>query len=103
MFVKFLLLMLIFLNSVGCAPSANDIVEDWKARGWKIEKLHGEQGPIERHGKLMSERAKAIEASWVQNGIRKTRIYSQRNHNILVLRFFKTDGDQFVVVMKKKT
>ena len=56
MFIKFFLLMLIFLNSVGCAPSANDIVEDWKARGWKIEKLHGEQGPIERHGKLMSER-----------------------------------------------
>ena len=53
--------MIIFLNSVGCAPSANEIVEDWKARGWKIEKLHGEQGPIERHGKLMSERAKAIE------------------------------------------
>lgn len=100
--VKILSCLLIFFSLVSCAPSANDIVQDWKDRGWEIAKVHGVQGPIDRHGKLISERAKAIEASWIEKGIRKTKIYSQKNQSILVLRFFKTDGDQFVVVMKKK-
>ena len=92
----------ITLGLMGCAPSANDIVVEWKSRGWRIEKIHGIQGPIKRHGKLMSERAKAVEASWIENGVRKTKIYPQTNQNILVLRFFKNDGDQFAVVLTKR-
>ncbi len=88
---------------IGCAPSAHEIVQKWKDKGWKVEKIHGMQGPIERHGTLRSEHAKAIEASWIENGVRKTKIYYQLDNKILVLRFFRKDGDQFAVVMKKRT
>ena len=88
---------------IGCAQSPSEVVREWEDKGWKIEKVHGEQGPIERHGKLKSDQAKAVEASWVVNGVRKTKLYSQANRKILVLRFFKKDGDQFAVVLQKKT
>ena len=95
-------IMIVFAGLFGCAPSAPDIVEDWQGKGWEIVRVHGNQGEIERHGKLISDQAKAIEASWVVNGERKTKLYSQSNHKILLLRFFKKDGDQFAVVMKKR-
>ena len=97
-----ILAITMILILAGCAPSASDIVEEWKDQGWKIEKIHGQQGPIQRHGKLMNEKAQAVEASWVENGTRQTKLYSQSNHKILVLRFFKKDGDQFAVVLKKR-
>ena len=87
---------------LGCSPSANEVVDEWQTQGWRIEKIHGQQGAINRHGKLMSEQAQAIEASWIENGTRKTKLYPQVNYNFLVLRFFKKDGDEFVVVMKKR-
>ena len=62
----------------------------------------GQQGAIDRHGKLMSEQAQAIEASWIENGTRKTKLYPQVNYRFVVLRFFKKDADEFVVVMKKR-
>ena len=95
-------ILLTLLSLVGCSPTANDTVKEWQTLGWQIEKVHGIEGPIQRHAKLMSEQAKAVEASWVENGVRKTKIYPQSRYQILVLRFFKTDGDQFAVVMKKR-
>ena len=86
----------------GCAPSANEVVEEWKAQGWRVVKVHGTQGKIIRHGKLISEQAKAIEASWIENGTRKTKLYQQTKDQFLVLRFFKKNKDEFVVVMKKR-
>ena len=100
--IHYIFIIILFAGLFGCAPSPLDIVEDWKEKGWQIVKVHGIQGEIERHGKLISEQAKAIEASWVVNGERKTKLYSQSNHKILLLRFFKKDGDQFAVVMKKR-
>ena len=73
-----------------------------KRRAGKLSKCTAFKVSIERHGKLISDQAKAIEASWVVNGERKTKLYSQSNHKILLLRFLKKDGDQFAVVMKKR-
>jgi hypothetical protein len=50
----------------------------------------------------MAEQAQAIEASWIENGTRKTKLYPQVNYRFVVLRFFKKDADEFVVVMKKR-
>jgi len=91
-----------FALLIGCAVSPNDLVEEWKAEGWKVEKIHGSQGPVYRHGKVISKQARAIEASWIENGRRRTKLYPQVNYQYLVLRFFKKDKDEFVVVMKKK-
>ncbi len=100
--VDALTVLVILFCLVGCSPTANDTVKEWQNLGWQLEKVHGVEGPIQRHAKLMSEQAKAVEASWVENGVRKTKIYPQSRYQILVLRFFKTDGDQFAVVMKKR-
>lgn len=100
-FSKILLLLSITLLS-GCAPSANDVVEEWKAQGWQIVEVLGTQGKIVRHGKLISQQAQAIEASWIENGKRKTKLYQQIKDQFLVLRFFKKNKDEFVVVMKKR-
>ena len=97
-----LALLPFILSLSGCSPSANEIVEEWQIEGWKIEKIHGTQGPVHRHGKLISKQAQAIEASWMENGRRRTKLYPQVNYQYLVLRFFKKDKDEFVVVMKKR-
>jgi len=90
-----------FFLLLGCAPSAPEVVKDWQDQGWSLIDVHGTEGPFERYGKLMSKKAQAVEASWVENGKRSTKVYSQTNNLILVLRFFKKNGDQFAVVMKK--
>ena len=97
-----LALLPVILSLWGCSPSTNEVVDEWQTQGWIIEKVHGQQGAIHRHGKLMSKQAQAIEASWIENGTRKTKLYPQVNYNFVVLRFFKKDGDEFVVVMKKR-
>lgn len=91
-----------FFGTSGCAPSPLEIVEEWKSKGWKVVDVHGVEGPIKRHGKLMSKQAKAVEASWVENGKRLTKVYQQDRAYILVLRFFKDNDDQYAVVMKQK-
>jgi hypothetical protein len=92
----------VFFLLLGCAPSAPEVVEDWQEQGWSLVDVHGSEGPVERSAKLMSKKAQAVEASWIENGKRSTKVYSQTNHSILVLRFFKKNGDQFAVVMKKE-
>ena len=69
-------------------------------RGW-VE-VHGEEKKFIRQGELKSNTAQAMEASWIERGYRKTKIYSQKTHHYLVLRFFCEDGDEFVAVMKKR-
>ena len=91
-----------FFLLLGCAPSTSEVVKDWQDKGWSLVDVQGSEGPVERYAKLMSKKAQAVEASWIENGKRCTKVYSQTNHFILVLRFFKKNGDQFAVVMKKK-
>ena len=50
----------------------------------------------------MSERAKAVEVSWVQNGERKKKLYRQNSHYYMALRFFCKDDDEFAIVMRKR-
>jgi|TARA_B100000963_G_scaffold361210_1_gene395514 hypothetical protein len=50
----------------------------------------------------MHEKAQSIEASWIVDGKRKTKLYRQANHHYLVLRFFKKNEDEFVVVMRRR-
>ena len=85
-----------------CAPTPSEVTQEWLNQGWTLVKVHGEEGPIQRHGKLQSRQAQAVEASWIQRGKRKTQVYPQDRNWILVLRFFKKDGDEFAVVLKKK-
>jgi len=91
-----------FCLLLACAPSAPEVVKDWQDQGWSLVDVHGSEGAFERYGKLMSKKAKGVEASWIENGKRITKVYSQTNHFVLVLRFFKKNGDQFAVVMKKR-
>ena len=65
-------------------------------------RTHGIEKEFKRHGTLMSEQAHAIEASWIEKGKRKTKLYPQDSYYYLVLRFFCKDGDEFAVVMKKR-
>jgi hypothetical protein len=65
-------------------------------------RTHGIEKEFNRQGTLMSEKARAIEVSWIVNGKRKTRLYQQDSHYYLALRFFCSDGDEFSVVMRKR-
>ena len=87
---------------ISCSQNASEVVEDWKQKGWSKVASHGVASEFIRHGKLMHEKAQSVEASWVQNGVRKTKLYRQSNHHYLVLRFFKKNKDEFVVVMRKR-
>ena len=98
--IRFLLLFQIFL--LGCAPEMNDVIKEWTEKGWSQVRVHGVEGNFTRQGTLMNEKAQALEASWVVNGKRKTKIYSQDSHNYLLLRFFREEGDEFAVVMRKR-
>lgn len=97
-FVLFLSLFIIF----GCAPEKEDVIREWNEKGWKQIRTHGVEREFTRHGTLMSEQARAIEASWIEKGERKTKLYKQDTHYYLALRFFCKDGDEFAVVMEKQ-
>ncbi len=94
--------LLVFSMLCACTRSAPEVVGDWQVNGWALVEVLGTEGPIERHGQLTSEKARAIEASWREKGQRKTKVFSQSNERIAVLRFFKKDGDEFVVVLSKR-
>ena len=97
------LLLILTGGFLGCSKQTpTEVVLDWEEQGWIRVAVHGEVGPSERNSKLSSEQAQSVEASWVERGRRKTKVYSQKTHYQMVLRFFKEDGDQFSVVMKKK-
>ena len=85
-----------------CSQNPEDLIDEWKDDGWTYVATHGTKGDVKRTGKLQSEKAQAVEAAWVEGGIRKTKLYQQSNYFYAVLRFIKDDDDEFVVVMKKR-
>jgi hypothetical protein len=96
--VLFLGLFIIF----GCTPDKEDVIREWNEKGWKKVGTHGMEREFIRQGTLISEQAQAIEASWIEKGERKTKLYKQDSHYYLALRFFCSDGDEFAIVMKKR-
>ena len=99
---KLLLICLVTGLGYSCSQEPADIVADWKEDGWSKFKTHGAQKEFVRQGKLASEKAKSIEVSWVERGKRKTKLYPQTTHYYAALRFFCEDGDEFVIVMRKR-
>ena len=87
---------------VACSQEPGDVVADWKEDGWSKFKTHGTQKEFTRQSKLASERAKSIEVSWIERGKRKTKLYSQSTHYYAALRFICEDGDEFVIVMRRR-
>ena len=88
---------------LGCfSQTPEEIVQDWMDDGWSQVASHGEIGPATRHAVLRSKQAQSVEASWLEQGRRKTKLYRQQTHFHMVIRFFKEDGDQLAVVMKKR-
>ena len=87
---------------LGCSQNPDDIISQWKGKGWSFVATHGKIGEVKRTGVLQSDRAQAVEAAWVEHGKRKTKLYPQSSHHYAVLRFIKNDQDEFVVVMKKR-
>ena len=86
----------------GCAQDPASIIEEWEQDGWSYVATHGQKGTVSRTGILQSEKAQAVEAAWSEKGKRKTKLYQQMSHYYLVLRFFKTDDEEFVIVMRKR-
>ena len=86
----------------GCSPIPDDIINEWKENGWSYVSTHGSIGEVKRTGVLQSEKAQAVEAAWTEKGKRKTKLYQQTSHYYVVLRFFKADDEEFVVVMRKR-
>ena len=87
---------------VGCGKKPENLIKEWKDEGWSYVTTHGKKGKVQRTGALKSDKAQSVEASWVESGKRKTKIYHQNNYHYAVLRFFKEDEDEFVVVLKKR-
>ena len=99
---RFFSIIIVSFFLCGCAPDVDQIVKDWEEKGWSKVRKHGLQKDYKRHSILMSERAKAVEVSWVQNGERKTKLYRQNSHYYMALRFFCKDDDEFAIVMRKR-
>ncbi len=94
--------ILSLLLLVGCSKKPENLIEEWKNEGWSYVTTHGKKGKVQRTGSLRSDEAQSVEASWVESGNRKTKVYHQDNYQYAVLRFFKEDEDEFVVVLKKR-
>ena len=99
---RLLLLCLAIGLGYSCSQEPAEIVADWEEDGWSKFKTHGAKKEFVRQGKLASEKAQSIEVSWIERGKRKTKIYSQSTHYYVALRFFCEDGDEFVIVMRKR-
>jgi hypothetical protein len=95
-------LCMIAALSVSCSQEPAEVVADWEEDGWSKIKTHGVEKEFVRQGKLASEKAKSIGVSWIERGKRKTKIYSQSTYYYTALRFFCEDGDEFVIVMRKR-
>jgi len=101
-FFRLLVLCLLIGLGSSCSKEPAEIVADWEEDGWSKIRTHGVQKEFERQGKLASEKAQSIEVSWIERGKRKTKLYSQSTHYYAALRFFCEDGDEFVIVMRKR-
>jgi hypothetical protein len=101
-FLPFLLLPSLLVLPLGCSTDPNDIISQWKEDGWKLVNFHGQKKPAEHWSKLSSEKAKGVEAVWVENGTRKTKIYPQNKDWVTVLIFHHGNGEKAAAVMKKR-
>ena len=101
-FFRSLILFSLLVCLGACSQNPEDLIGEWKDDGWTYVATHGTKGGVKRTGKLQSEKAQAVEAAWVEGGMRKTKLYQQSNYFYAVLRFIKDDEDEFVVVMKKR-
>ena len=99
---RLLLLCLAIGLGYSCSQEPAEIVADWEEDGWSKVKTHGVEKEFVRQGKLASEKAQSIGVSWIERGKRKTKIYSQSTYYYTALRFFCEDGDEFVIVMRKR-
>ena len=99
---KILFFLVFQFSLLSCAPEMKDVIEEWTDKGWSKVRSHGTKKEFNRQSTLMSEKARAIEVSWIENGNRRTKLYQQDSHYYVALRFFCTDGDEFSVVMKKR-
>jgi hypothetical protein len=99
---KYFVFFFLFTFAIGCSKNPNDIINEWKENGWSYVSTHGSIGEVKRTGMLQSEKAQAVEAAWSENGKRKTKLYQQTSHYYVILRFFKADDEEFVVVMRKR-
>ncbi len=99
---KFICSFFSMLALLGCSQNPDDIINQWKDKGWSYVATHGKKGEVKRTGVLQSDRAQAVEAVWVEHGKRKTKLYPQSSHHYAVLRFIKNEQDEFVIVMKKR-
>ena len=95
-------LLLTALGGLSCSRDYSSIVMDWKEEGWQVVEEFGTVGDYLHYTELSSDRALAVEASWVVEGERKTKLYEQGSKSFLVLRFERADGDVFAVVMSKR-
>ena len=86
---------------VSCSKDHASVIEDWKEDGWSVVEELGEVGDFTYQTDIKRETAKAVEASWIVNGERKTKLFPQNSESYLVLRFKKDSGDVFAVVMSK--
>ena len=102
LFSRLFILFSLLVCLGACSQNPEDLIGEWKDDGWTYVATHGTKGDVKRTGKLQSEKAQAVEAAWVEGGIRKTKLYQQSNYFYAVLRFIKDDDDEFVVVMKKR-
>jgi hypothetical protein len=100
--IQYLLLTISVFLLLGCAPEMDDVIQEWRDKGWDKVSTLGVVDKFNRHSLLMSEKAQAIEASWIVNGKRKTKLYDQETYHFLVLRFFCKNNDEFAVVMRKR-
>lgn len=98
----FTMAFLSLLALVSCSRDYNSTVEEWKEDGWSVVEEFGKVGDFIHQTKIKSNSAKAVEALWVIDGKRQTKLFPQNSNYYVVLRFKKTDGDVFVVVMSKR-
>ena len=90
------------LAGLSCSRDYSSIVMDWQEEGWQEVEEFGPVGDYLHYTELRSDRALAVEASWVVEGERKTKLYEQGSKSYLVLHFERADGDVFAVVMSKR-
>jgi len=101
-FLTLLLLPCLFILPLGCSTDPNDIIDQWEEDGWKLVNFHGKKKAAERWSKLSSAKAKSVEAAWVENGRKRTKVYPQARDSILVITFHYENGDKAAAVLKKR-
>jgi len=101
-FLPILLLPCLLIIPLGCSTDPSDIIGQWEEEGWKLVNFHGKKKPAERWSKLSSQKAKGVEATWVEKGIRRTKVYPQAREWILVLTFHYENGDKAAAVLRKR-